>query len=193
MRREIEDLKHRVQGLEESREIIQESCKVMQKSINKLTPLAGKADKIRLRFFETFKRDIGYDYNHTIVKDGNMIAHHGDICADILLTDEYDGVDTIFPEVYGLDAAVYKAKYANYSTLNPTFNLHGTLAAAVITPSKQFDDSFTAFLNEVDSILENGIFQREMSQWDSTVSEKRATFEQICRSEMRAADAAGRA
>lgn len=80
---EVEAHGPKIKDLQEKKESAEKKSKLAEENAN--NAYAGY-DKIRLRVYETFKRDvIDTDFSHLTIRRGNTAAHGGDLHHDVRL------------------------------------------------------------------------------------------------------------
>ena len=133
--------------------------------------LADDTIRIRMRFFETYRRSkrLGGDktssWNQSTIKAGDAAAHDGKIPVDAALYNMGRRSDKInFSEIYSVSLEEFNNLYKPYKELHAVFNHMGTIVVeAAITdnePSDAMRKAFAAIILEVRQLKQRGLGRR---------------------------------
>ncbi|KAN0078829.1 hypothetical protein V8E54_005342 [Elaphomyces granulatus] len=127
---EVELLKEEVSNLHHRDGAQQLEISSLTTTISHLKEQNAKQRLIRNRFLAFFKRDIGEDLSNDdnrIIRDGNALAHDGDVWSDSLLYSPPNPRPdiSVFMRLYGLDPAIISR--IQYTPTIALMNLYGTL------------------------------------------------------------------
>ncbi|KAN0078827.1 hypothetical protein V8E54_005340 [Elaphomyces granulatus] len=154
LKEEVSNLHHRDELLKEEVSNLHHRDGAQQLEISSLTTTIShlkeqnaKQRLIRNRFLAFFKRDIGEDLSNDdnrIIRDGNALAHDGDVWSDSLLYSPPNPRPdiSVFMRLYGLDPAIISR--IQYTPTTALMNLYGTLMSSLCHRGHKFPQDMTA-------------------------------------------------
>ncbi|KAN0078832.1 hypothetical protein V8E54_005345 [Elaphomyces granulatus] len=148
---EVELLKEEVSNLHHRDGAQQLEISSLTTTISHLKEQNAKQRLIRNRFLAFFKRDIGEDLSNDdnrIIRDGNALAHDGDVWSDSLLYSPPNPRPdiSVFMRLYGLDPAIISR--IQYTPTIALMNLYGTLMSSLCHRGHEFPQEVTAFYSK---------------------------------------------
>ena len=142
-------------------EKLMEEVRELKTRTTTLESHAEAYEKIRMRFFDFYKRDKMVPYDQPTIQDGNSVAHDGmvDVDSMLYLKGKRTDPDT-FTEIYGVTVNIFQRKYQKYNDLAYVLNSHGTIKVAATKgggmPTKALIKAFRAVLRKVDQFIKSG-------------------------------------
>jgi len=157
--KQFEELKASYEKLKASHEKLEASHKGLQDDKQTLVGKVGTLIvpfesylKIRNRFISTFKRDRPIttdDRDQSIIKEGNSVAHGGDIVVDAQLYEGKYKTRTdceVFEVLYGVPPGVVVQKLKEKSTFDVLNKYASVISSDRMTISDDFGERFTTFI-----------------------------------------------